>query len=249
MDKDLLTTALTTLTHREITSLPESMPSELPEPPASRKSTPIATTSLLNETNADIWARVMKLDLTHHPRVRRLAAWAGYFVRRTLRNDRSGGTWLVLEGPTGTGKTMVGRFCVRAFNDFAFDCILAGKAKWPQGKKPRAELVSWSRFCLQSELHGDGPSRIDDARDNDVVVLDDVGAEADRFRSGSSKAMLRDFLEACERKWLLISTNIPKADWLEAFGARVADRMDAAKRFDTDGIPSYRPKLNREGAR
>jgi hypothetical protein len=200
-------------------------------------------TRLLSETSPDYWAEIMRLDTAHHPRVGRLAAWAGYFVRRTLRNDRSGGTWLVLEGPTGTGKTTVGRFCVRAFNDWSLSAVLAGGAQWGGILKPSAAILNWSRYCSAVERGDSGAWRLQEVLESDVIVLDDVGAESDQYRSGASKAELRDFLESCRNKWLMISTNIPKPNWLEAFGARVADRMDAARRFDTTGIPSYRSKL------
>jgi len=191
----------------------------------------------------------MGLDITHHPKVVKLAEWTGYFVRRTLRNDRSGGTWLLLEGPTGTGKTHCGRFCARVFNDWVWDAILSRKPNgapctaWGGGFKPRAEVLNWSRFCIQAEADEGAQWRLDEVLENDLIVLDDVGAEADRFRSGANKAQLRDFLESCRNKWLLISTNIRKPEWLDAFGARVADRLDSARRFDTTGIPSYRAKL------
>jgi len=188
----------------------------------------------------------MKLDISHHRLVGRLSEWAGYFVRRTIQNERSGGTWLILEGPTGTGKTHTGKFCARVFNDWVWDCILSGAGKWNGARKPSAVVLNWSRFCLASERESGAQWRLEEVLEHDVIVLDDVGAEADRFRSGSSKAQLRDFLEACSTKWLLISTNIPKSKWLDAFGARVQDRLMVAKRFDTSGIPSYRPKLNRE---
>jgi hypothetical protein len=109
--------------------------------------------------------------------------------------------------------------------------------------KPSAAILNWSRYCSAVERGDAGAWRLGEVLEADVIVIDDVGAESDRFRSGESKADLRDFLEACRNKWLMVSTNIQKADWMDAFGARVADRLCAARRFDTAGIPSYRQKL------
>jgi len=201
-------------------------------------------TSLLSEQNKLWWCKIIGLDPAHHARVATLAGWAGYFVRRSLRNDRSDGTWLVLDGPTGTGKTTVGRFCQKAFNDYSLDVTLGGHGAWSLARKPSAGFLSWSKFCRQSE---DGSQwMLDEKLQDDVLVIDDVGSEADRYRSGSHKAQLRDLLEDCRNKWLLISMNIEKKDWLDVFGARVADRLDAAKIFSTAGIPSYRSKLRGE---
>ena len=191
------------------------------------------------------WCKIIGLDPEHHEKVKTLAKWAGYFVRRSLKNDRSGGTMLMLEGPTGTGKTTVGRFCKRAFNDYSLDVALGGLGAWSLHRKPSAGFVSWSKFCRSDD--NEKKYQLQDLLENEVLIIDDVGSESDRYKSGEHKSMLRDFLESCEFKWLLISMNIPKKDWLDVFGARVADRLDAAKRFDTAGIPSYRKKLSMEG--
>ena len=199
----------------------------------------------LSETDPLWWCRALRLDPGHHEKVAKLARWAGYFARRTLRNDRSGGTWLVLSGPTGTGKTTVGKFCKRVFNDWAFDVMLSGKSNWKMDRRPFAERLNWPAYCDNAERNGSN-YRIEEVKSADVIILDDVGAECDRYKSGAPKSDLRNLLESIAGKWLMISTNVPKDDWIDAFGARVADRLDAAKSFSTDGIPSYRSKLNRE---
>lgn len=242
---------MTELLDRIIAELPPptttSSQDELNSPPdLEPRTTQQWTGRFLSETDPAFWARAMKLDLTHHPLCSRLASWVGYFVRRSLRNDRSGGTWLLLEGPPGTGKTHAGRFAARVFNDWVLDAMLAGQAKWNGARKPAAAVINWSRYCIAAERDGGASWRLDEALENDVIVLDDVGAEADRFKSGATKAQLRDFLESASAKWLLISTNILPADHVDTFGARVADRLTAAKRCSTVGIPSYRPKLAME---
>lgn len=195
---------------------------------------------LINDDTAEFWARLLKLDVAHHHRVRSLCRWAGYFVRRTLKNERGDGNALVLDGPTGTGKTTVGRFCARAFNDYILEALSAGLTKWRKSPLPSAAILNWSKFCRDMERQETGPWRLDEVLAADVIILDDVGAESDRFRSGGHKAELRDFLEECRNKWLMVSTNVPRKEWPEAFGQRVASRLDAARSVDTTGIPDYR---------
>jgi hypothetical protein len=68
-------------------------------------------------------------------------------------------------------------------------------------------------------------------------------SETDTFKTGSTADLLRSFLSRCEKKFMLLTTNIDRPMWPKRFDARVADRLDAAHFFDTTGIPSYRPKL------
>lgn len=195
---------------------------------------------LMTETSPEFWARLLKFNTAHHPNVITLAKWAGYFVRRTLRNDRKDGTALVLEGETGTGKTTVGKFCVRAFNDYILDATRADGSQWRKSPLPKATLLNWSKYCRDVDRKETGPWVTEEALQSDVIALDDVGAESDRFKSGAHTAALRDFLEECAHKWLLISTNIQRENWVESFGRRVASRLDASRSFSTAGIPDYR---------
>lgn len=216
-------------------------PPSHPQPPASDWRGMAA--KFRSETDPEWWSRLAKLDMTHHSQVRTLANWAGYFCRRSLRNDRSAWTWIVISGPTGTGKSTVGRFCRRVFNDWILEAILSGEAAWGFDRKPRADMLNWSAFCQNAERGSGMDWRLDEIRDADVAILDDIGSEADRFKSGEAKSRLRDLLECLRNKWVMVSTNIPKEKWMDAFGARVSDRMASAKHISTDGIPSYRSKL------
>jgi hypothetical protein len=243
MEIEEITTALARLAPPGMSTSVVETSSEPHETQSSPPKTYVEMTRLLTERDPQWWAGKIGLDTSHHPRVAKLAEWAGYFIRRTLSNNRTNGTWLVLDGPTGTGKTTVGRWCSRVFNAYSVDAFYAGS--WGNSHKPSAGVLSWSQCCIDLERNG-SQYKIDEAMGREVLVIDDVGSESDRFRSGSSKAQLRDLLEDCRNKWLLISMNIEKKDWLDVFGARVADRLDAAKIFSTTGIPSYRSKLRGE---
>jgi DNA replication protein DnaC len=86
---------------------------------------------------------------------------------------------------------------------------------------------------------------LDDLGRCQLIVLDDLGAETDRFRSGTPAARLRRLLEQSQNKWLIATTNTPKAEWPNVFDNRVASRLSAARVITTTGIPDYRPNLSR----
>jgi DNA replication protein DnaC len=58
-----------------------------------------------------------------------------------------------------------------------------------------------------------------------LLVLDDIGTETDRFKSGDATCRLCDLLNRRENKFTVLTTNIPPADWLAHWDARVSDRL------------------------
>ena len=77
----------------------------------------------------------------------------------------------------------------------------------------------------------------------DLVILDDVGAETDKFKSGAPTARFQTVMEALEHRWLLITTNVPKAKWRERWDGRIASRMEASAFVSLFNVPDYRPNL------
>jgi DNA replication protein DnaC len=181
------------------------------------------------------------LGLTEtHPKVEKLSRWGEWFIRRSCLNVRDKGTWLVISGPTGVGKTHVGEVAVRFFNDWAVDLCVAGV--WKNHRVPTAAFLDWPKAIRRTE-ENDPEMVLRDALESQVIVIDDAGAEVDRFKSGAGADLLRSFLSDCELKFVLLTTNVPRAEWTEKFGDRVADRLNSAHHHDMTGAPSYRPRL------
>ena len=171
--------------------------------------------------SADWRAKWLRLDEAAHPEVARLALAAEQFAKRLANNDRSGPRLLVLGGRNGVGKTHVARAIHRYFNAVALDCVTRGN--W------RCESVPHSVFSEWAELAECEPGRSapawDTATGADVLVLDDVGADVDRFKSGLPVANLARMLNARERRWTVVTMNHPPSAWVDRFDKRVADRL------------------------
>lgn len=190
--------------------------------------------------NAEWRQKFVKIDETHHEKTATLARWGEWFIRRSSLNIRDKGHQLVICGNPGTGKSHVGRRVVAFIESYGID--LWREKHWP--RPPKAALVDWARLCER-----DKPESFDDALYDiataDVVVLDDVGSESDRFKSQQNVSRLRRALEACEHKWLMVNANFRKVDWTDKLDARVSDRLEAMHYLEMTGVPSYRPKLRR----
>ncbi len=203
---------------------------------------PLATAKVvlqLNlEENPEWRQKIIKLDETHHPKVVTLAKWIEWFIRRAALNKREKGIQIVIAGSPGTGKSHAGKRIVSFIQSHSID--LYRERHWPN--PPKAIWIDWARVSER-----DNEASFEDVRyeicSAEVVVLDDVGSESDRFKSQQATSRLRRVLEVCEHKWLLVNSNYQKSDWVTRFDARVADRLQAMHYLDMTGVPSYRNKL------
>lgn len=186
-------------------------------------------------------ARILKLDESHHPLIVRLGQAAEWFIKHASFNDSSKGRQLVICGSPGTGKSHAGKRIVAFFQSYSID--LWHDRKW--GHPPKAVFVDWARLCERDreEAFDEAQREISEA---DVIVLDDVGSESDKFKSQQSVSRLRRVLGTCEHKWVMVNANFSKAEWPRKFDARVADRLEAMHYLDLTGVPSYRPKLRKD---
>lgn len=170
-----------------------------------------------------------------------MTRWAERFLKKALMNVRDQhGTWFVLSGTTGIGKTQMLKRSVRYFSENALAAWLEGF--WSGAALPSAWGFDWSWVAAMKPDDFEDWLRTD-LRSYSFVAIDDLGAEADRFKSGESSDRLRRVLGALERKWVMISTNYQPAEWRGKLDIRVASRLDAAIVFDGSKIPDYRPKL------
>jgi chromosomal replication initiation ATPase DnaA len=183
-------------------------------------------------------ARFHSLDETHHPKIITLARAAERFAYRMLRDWREKGTWLVISGQTGCGKSHVARRVATFWNHHKIEAWHQG---WIQGDHlPDAEFIIWPIAC--EAPRDEWKEWLAGIRQARVALFDDVGSESDRFRSGEPAERLREALEATERKWVIVTTNIPAEKWASRFDQRVADRLNKAAHIDLQNVPSYRGK-------
>lgn len=171
--------------------------------------------------SADWRVKWLKLDESAHAEVASLALLAEQYAKRVASNDRTGPRLLVLGGKNGTGKTHVARAIHHYFNAVAIDCRFKGY--WRGAEIPHSMFCEWTELA---ECEPGKPSSAWDAATGaDLLVLDDVGADVDRYKSGLPVANLSRMLNARERRWTIATMNHPPSAWADRFDKRVADRL------------------------
>lgn len=192
---------------------------------------------LLKQDDQEFRDRWIKLNEGHHRMVKLLARWTERWIKAAATNEHPIATrWVLFAGPTGAGKT----HCLK--NSYAFMRAHAG-ALWPKyyRQPPALKWVNWSK-AMQLEKHGwdEFEAEVREAR---MVFVDDLGSETDRYRTGEPAERLRVFLDLCEAKWLMATTNICRQDFEKTFDIRTQSRIERARCLDLTGVPDYRPKL------
>lgn len=133
------------------------------------------------------------------------------------------GRTIIISGPFGCGKTR----CLRAARRYVQDIRME---VWPQyWKAPaRSESANWGTFSTMVEDDAiAGRDMLGDLLSGDVIFLDDIGAEQDRFKSGFPTRLLGDTLGSLEKRFVFITTNVsPMNDgWKKRWDPRVEDRL------------------------
>ena len=220
------------------TNLPESV--RTPSTNQNRVAPPLRPS--LDAFPVDVWRKkVFGFDETH-PGVQKLTKEVESFIKRACLNRRNHHTWLVICGGTGTGKSSLAKAACDFFNRHSVD--LWFEALWScGGSTPEAVMVDSASMATMEDKGWE--TYIDDLGRCQLIVLDDLGSETDRFRSGTPASRLRRLLEQSQNKWLIATTNTAKADWPSVFDNRVASRLSGARVITTTGIPDYRPNLSR----
>ena len=192
-----------------------------------------------SDEECPLWRRnVLALDETA-PGAAKLARWAEAWIRKAANNapPKGGSKWLALYGPAGVGKSHAMKRARRYLSSMAID-LWALVPEWRGPRVPATCDATWSDVCALDRE--DWQDWLQDVKRAAWVFLDDVGSEADRYRSGEHVERLRVVLDACESKWLLMSTNVEKTRWRAIYDARTADRMNKAATLDLSGAESYR---------
>lgn len=133
--------------------------------------------------------------------------------------------WLSLLGASGTGKTMIARRIVRFFSRHLSSLSDENQKKDKDGRSwfiRRGGLKPWGEV-VGDMLTGDYGG-LHNLREDWLVALDDIGAEYVNNRDLSA-SKLYDVLCARERKFTVITANLPAAAIHEKLDARIASRL------------------------
>lgn len=163
------------------------------------------------------------------PEVLDMVSTAAEWMANCLANIQGGPRLLVLCGNNGTGKTRV----LRGLQDFLkrgrIDAWAAGW--WPKNP-PEVRYADWTRWAnLDPSRTDEERMAMEDLNNPEVLLLDDIGAEVDRYKSGLALANLCDLLTARAWKWTAVTTNYLPENWVGTetapgrFGKRVGDRL------------------------
>lgn len=150
------------------------------------------------------------------------------------------GRGLIISGKFGCGKTR----CLRSAQRWTRGTSIEA---WQQGKwKAPARMFSfkWTSIA-QLVLEENQQWPLEEIALSNVVFLDDIGAEEDRYRSGAATRLLGDVLGLCERKFFFMTTNVsPQAEgWSKRWDGRVEDRL---LRSEAVTVNMYLPELKVE---
>lgn len=158
------------------------------------------------------------------------------WVKHVVRNERMTDTLLVVHGRNGCGKSTAAKGLVKYFN--AYRMWAFGKGFWGVNPPSLAIFVDWAKIAETKPDERDDFWR--ECSDASLLVLDDVGADTDRFRSEVSTDNFRRMLQHRERRFTMVTTNVPPAQWQERWDARVADRLlRNADVFEIANAPSW----------
>lgn len=209
--------------------------STLPEKPASDPAPAMRLPSLTQRS--ETWRKaVFGLEPTH-AEVAKLTLTLEGFLRRALHNDRSAGTYLLIAGRTGTGKSHACRRLAQQFQAWAIDAMLEGQ--WSKSRTPTVEFRDWSAVCDHPDFEG----IVDDLKRASLVILDDVGSELDRFKIGATTEKLRRTLEAIQNRWVIVTSNLSEKAMAEHYDQRVTSRFSAFRKVLMFGTPDFRARI------
>jgi DNA replication protein DnaC len=135
-------------------------------------------------------------------------AWA----KRFFYNERKG-SMLILSGDSGSGKSMMARrLC--AWVDHVSGHCRGASTLW-------VDWVDWWERYQAGRIYRDPMDMIE----TDCLFIDDIGAESDRYKSGQNTSILCQVLGKREKKYTVLTTNIPRHNFQPHFDTRVADRL------------------------
>lgn len=141
---------------------------------------------------------------------------------------------MILAGETGVSKTHTLKRIMALFRSWGMSIWMRG---W--GHCPSIQFIEWSSIATQDSKDHD--FLFEDACECDILLLDDLGSEIDKFKSNEPIERLRFLLGRREKKITAITTNVPVSMWPQKWDQRVNDRLFRGNSTVVDlfGVPSY----------
>jgi DNA replication protein len=139
---------------------------------------------------------------------------AGRFIEGLTRDIPTERRWLSFLGPSGVGKTYLAKNLIsiaRALPHLSTHKSLIN----PIGMWQWGTLMG----CLKDKQYW----LLDDIRDSNLVLIDDIGIEEDR--SGYGREQLYRILNSRVGKWTVITCNMDLAEIAERIDTRIASRL------------------------
>lgn len=156
-----------------------------------------------------------------HPSISQAADAIKAFGLSWFRNQKA--RRLVLTGPTGCGKTEMAKSLFKWANFVSVEAW--NRDHWR--RPPSSDFLVWQEVC--DRLEDSRCSMVEllaPAIESDLLAIDDVGAESDRFKSGkATDALAYLFTRRQDRGHTLITTNVPPDGWAARWDERVRDRL------------------------
>lgn len=176
-----------------------------------------------------------------HPQVQKAADEVESWFRR-FRDNSSLQRHLIISGPTGVGKSHLSVKLLKTVRGSVHQL-------WPSSAwnhPPSVASADFSKIAVkeESEWREWWKDHIDDIAgcglQAEVLFLEDIGCEVDRYRSGAPAARLCEIFNWFAEQWLVVTTNVPPGEWKTRWDARVADRMlRNSVIVEMDNVPSF----------
>lgn len=148
------------------------------------------------------------------------------------------GRRLILHGPNGTGKTHAAR-AIQSWAQKTALLLPLTNVQTEDGDSIQlasAQFLFWPKVVDKFKQGEWGI--IDDAAEQSLVVIDDIGAEHDP--SGIGREKLFYILERRATRWTVLTTNCPPDQWGTKFEHRIASRfLRNCTAIDLSGVEDF----------